>query len=512
MGDYWVATQEILQGGSKPLVDKPKLSDKYLTKPPFRFLHDIITAVQTNAGFAPGLYKDIELSAKDIQDKEQKVTYLTKIIDVVGLVLGEHVPARPLKIVAGLEPENTNVFLQMLGKAARKSSGADAVKKVLAGGHQPGPGESGAAPRPSSRPSSQHKPEAPAKPAAEAPAKPAAKKAPPEDSHKSSKPEDKAPPAEAKAKSSSSSKPKPPPKEEAKASAPSKDDSKSRSSKPAAPPAGDDESGSADAGADDSSGRTQTTAKFSRPQSARKAPPKVPTNDPTPPAKPGARPGTAQRPASKQAERSGPGPVATKPVQLFEENLKDDADDEVEVVHEATPVIGASMGPLDSANQGVLVKNILEAEKNLKKAGEAAAVGSEPSEASGTGIILKRSGKPTSASAGGKPGDLAAVRDLVQKLCQSSHPLAKSMDYLQEDLENMAKEYRFWVTERRVYQEKLVEEQRLVQDLTNGEMKIADMDNQIKQVRDRNIGHKGQILRNDETVSKLLNMIVSGNR
>jgi hypothetical protein len=43
-----------------------------------------------------------------------------------------------------------------------------------------------------------------------------------------------------------------------------------------------------------------------------------------------------------------------------------------------------------------------------------------------------------------KTTDTAAIRELVQKLCQSSHPLAKSMDYLAEDLESMSKEYRFW--------------------------------------------------------------------
>lgn len=40
--------------------------------------------------------------------------------------------------------------------------------------------------------------------------------------------------------------------------------------------------------------------------------------------------------------------------------------------------------------------------------------------------------------------DPNAVKELVQKLCQSSTPLAKSMDYLQEDIENMRKEYK-WV-------------------------------------------------------------------
>jgi len=47
-----------------------------------------------------------------------KVSYLTKIITCVGIALGTSVPARPLKVVAGLEPENTNTFLQMLAAAA----------------------------------------------------------------------------------------------------------------------------------------------------------------------------------------------------------------------------------------------------------------------------------------------------------------------------------------------------------------------------------------------------------
>jgi TRAF3-interacting protein 1 len=51
-----------------------------------------------------------------------------KIMNVVGIVLGQPVPAKALKIVAGLEPENTNVFLQMLGRACKMSSGAAAVQ------------------------------------------------------------------------------------------------------------------------------------------------------------------------------------------------------------------------------------------------------------------------------------------------------------------------------------------------------------------------------------------------
>lgn len=107
MGDYWQLTVDILQNESSPIVDKPKLQEKYLTKPPFRYLHDLITAVsgnrvfgrpagcsphwhtflprahticrldpgahlpqvQNNTGFAPGLYSGEELDAKGIQVK-----------------------------------------------------------------------------------------------------------------------------------------------------------------------------------------------------------------------------------------------------------------------------------------------------------------------------------------------------------------------------------------------------------------------------------------------------------
>ncbi|KAF1328674.1 Traf3-interacting protein, partial [Globisporangium splendens] len=122
--------QELLQ----PLIAKPKLADKLLMKPPFRFLHDIFTALTNATGFAKGLYNDFELNSANMKEKNQKITYLDKMVARVGLCLGKDVDVRSAKIVAGLEPENTNIFLQYLAQAASNTSldWAGAVQKTLA--------------------------------------------------------------------------------------------------------------------------------------------------------------------------------------------------------------------------------------------------------------------------------------------------------------------------------------------------------------------------------------------
>ena len=86
-----------------PLISAPKLTEKLLKKPPFRFIYDIIMALKAQHGFAEGLFTDQELDSKYFAEKEQKVQFLDKVISLVNEVLGAKLAVRSGKITAGLE-------------------------------------------------------------------------------------------------------------------------------------------------------------------------------------------------------------------------------------------------------------------------------------------------------------------------------------------------------------------------------------------------------------------------
>jgi len=117
--DWIVSTQQALGG----IIKRPKLTVALLGKPPFRFLHDIVSEVTRATGFGEGLFQDDELQSGKIKEKELKINYLAKIVKAVEVATGNPISIRPGKVVAGMEPENTNAFLMLLAAAA--TSGAD---------------------------------------------------------------------------------------------------------------------------------------------------------------------------------------------------------------------------------------------------------------------------------------------------------------------------------------------------------------------------------------------------
>ncbi|XP_070929798.1 TRAF3-interacting protein 1 isoform X7 [Macaca nemestrina] len=105
--------------------------DHSITHTDWRHLNGMVIRM---TGFMKGLYTDAEMKSDNVKDKDAKISFLQKAIDVVVMVSGEPLSAKPARIVAGHEPERTNELLQIIGKCClNKLSSDDAVRRVLAG-------------------------------------------------------------------------------------------------------------------------------------------------------------------------------------------------------------------------------------------------------------------------------------------------------------------------------------------------------------------------------------------
>ena len=112
-------TQQLLGA----LITKPKLADKYLAKPPFRFLLDVFKACVDQSGFPAGLLSPDLLSKAESKDasvatREIKVAVLERVIHCVAHAVDAEPAADPAKILKGTEAGATNMFLQDLARAS----------------------------------------------------------------------------------------------------------------------------------------------------------------------------------------------------------------------------------------------------------------------------------------------------------------------------------------------------------------------------------------------------------
>mmetsp|Transcript_55799 Transcript_55799/g.111873 ORF Transcript_55799/g.111873 Transcript_55799/m.111873 type:complete len:742 (+) Transcript_55799:12-2237(+) len=122
-------TREILL----PIIGpKPKLTDRLLTRPPFKFLVDLIAAIAKKSGFGRNLFEDdVDTSS---MDRLGRRNFMSQVIDLVDLALPAHKSKEqsgllvewisPRNIVAGKEALKTNELLQLLGVAALGAMGS----------------------------------------------------------------------------------------------------------------------------------------------------------------------------------------------------------------------------------------------------------------------------------------------------------------------------------------------------------------------------------------------------
>lgn len=119
------------QDSLKKHIKKPPLTEKLLKKPPFRFLHDIVTNVIRDTGFLDGLFSEEELNHENIKDRDGKIAFLDKLISAVKIITGIPLSVRATKIVAGHEPTKTNELLQAIGLALDKKLDSKDVSQQL---------------------------------------------------------------------------------------------------------------------------------------------------------------------------------------------------------------------------------------------------------------------------------------------------------------------------------------------------------------------------------------------
>ena len=115
MADYWTETGKMFSS----LIEKPKMTEKLLKKPPPKYIYDIILNTMKKTNFPKGLLTDQEMDHKYFEaDPHHKLAILQKVVDITKIVVNENFEIKCTNILKGEQPDKTNHFLQMFYKAA----------------------------------------------------------------------------------------------------------------------------------------------------------------------------------------------------------------------------------------------------------------------------------------------------------------------------------------------------------------------------------------------------------
>ena len=485
-GDFEL-TIEMLQ----PLFAKPKLNEKLLSKPPFRFLHDVVMAVVSATGFATGLYGDDETDAKAITEKAQKLQFLEKIVKLVGTQLNTYTTdIKPAKIVSGLEPENTNRLLQLLALAATKApDSAAAVQLVLSGDEGGAPAKGEPAPAPAAAPE---------------PAPAAAAKSEPPSRGPSPANLDAEPAADAKGGGGDAK------------GMDAPDDDKGGSAGPVPQLGGGGGGGDAGAKGGDDDGAADglmlnaaEPKRSTRPTTARRRPPKFASN-----VKVDEGGGDAKGGAGAGAPGAVPSGIMIDGQATDDALLDDDDDVSPEDANVSALLARAHGGGGAAEGKSKLVQDILKEQQDAKNAGAAGAAGdADDAKKDDKGGIrlgrLKKTGADKNKNFGLTDADLEQLRAAIQVLCQSTNPLGKCMDYVNEDLGLMNRELEKWQAEARKYGD-LLEDEKHKTDTALLPLKLqqTEVDEKVKEELAKIASLKAVIHKNDERIQELMNMTI----
>lgn len=115
MEQYWQKTKALFSN----IITEPPLKEKYLKKPPPKFIFLLIKNTMEKTGFPKGLFTPEEETIEYFSASvEHKKSIITKAIDITKIVTKTNFTIDIKDILKGLEVEKTNTFLQYFYTAA----------------------------------------------------------------------------------------------------------------------------------------------------------------------------------------------------------------------------------------------------------------------------------------------------------------------------------------------------------------------------------------------------------
>ena len=99
------------------------ITKERLERPPFPFIHALVTIYCRHLSFASGLYDEAEFEVHNIKSRQDKIRFLFKILACVAKVTKERVDVyvSPANILGGQEVAATHILLRCLAKASKIS-------------------------------------------------------------------------------------------------------------------------------------------------------------------------------------------------------------------------------------------------------------------------------------------------------------------------------------------------------------------------------------------------------
>ena len=101
------------------------------------------------------------------------------------------------------------------------------------------------------------------------------------------------------------------------------------------------------------------------------------------------------------------------------------------------------------------------------------------------------------------------LRDCIQGLCRVANPLGKSLDYIQEDVDGMNKEYALWKQEYKKYKVEFEKEQEITRQeemIVEEEMKLVH--EKIQEMRNQICQGKAAVYKNEVLIRGLIGAVV----